>query len=464
MNPQTHLPRAKQESVAAKKQKSAPQQEGQASQPDYLDLPGVRTLAAPRCQDFSISVEAEQLWSRKCPKCGCDSEDVRPNGTRWQSVLDEPRGLKSVRIRLRRRSYKCRACGTAGLLPLGCIVERRGVTRRLVDYVKNESLLRPFSELAQGIGLSPRTVREMFWDSAGEHERAATFTAPRVMGIDGVHVGRKERAILTNIKGKTVIDIWGSAKGDLITPALKRMRDRDRVEVVVMDMSGSLRSAVEKALPDAVIVTDRYHIQRMANQALIKVRNRLRHDVQRRHGQPTMCKSSLLRKHPNGLKGAEKAELEMWFGLYPELRAAYELKERFYAIWHTHSKAAAEEGYRRWLLSVLPELREDFGELITAMREWGRYVFNFFDHPYTNGFTESTNRRVKDIQREARRGGFETVRAKVIYGAKVRRQMREARERQAKPRRSRSGAAGGVLVPVSPLPPFRPFSLQMSLF
>jgi transposase len=231
-----------------------------------------------------------------------------------------------------------------------------------------------------------------------------------------------------------------------------------------MDMAASLKKAVKKALPDAVIVIDRYHIQRMANQALNKVRNRLRREVQRKSNERTMCKSSLLRKHPNKLKEGERAELEMWFSVKPELRAAYELKEQFFAIWHTHSKAAAQESYRQWLLCIPPELRKDFGKILTEMKKWGKYVFNYFDYRYTNAFTESTNRRVKDIQREARSGSFETVRAKVIYGTIVRQQMKAARERQAKPKRSRSGKAGGVLVPETLLPLMRQTSIQMSLF
>lgn len=453
-----HSPRPKQADTT-----STQQQETGTRQPDYLNLHGVRTLTEPECRDFCISVEAEQVWNQKCPKCGCDSKEVRPNGTRQQTVLDEPRGLKSVRIQLRRRSYKCRACGTAGLLPLDCLVERRGITRRLLDYLENESLLRPFRELAQEVGISARTVREIFRERVADCESAAEITVPRVMGIDGVYIERKERAILTDIERGAVIDIWRTVKSEELAPALRLLPGRDRVEVVVMDMAQGLKSAVKEALPNAAIVIDRYHIQRMANEAVDRVRNRLR-PRGRRKNQATMCKSSLLRKHTHQLTKDEKAEVERWFDFKPELRAAHNLKERFFAIWHTHSKSAAQESYCRWRLSIPPELEKDFKKLTTAMTSWGEYIFNFFDYRYTNAFTESTNRRVKDIQREARRGRFETVRAKAIYGAKVRRQMKEARERQPKPKRSRSGKAGGVLAPGELLLPARQTSIQMSLF
>ena len=62
------------------------------------------------------------------------------------------------------------------------------------------------------------------------------------------------------------------------------------------------------------------------------------------------------------------------------------------------------------------------------MGNWGDYVFNYFDYPYTNAFTESSNRRVKDIQREGRGGDFKTVRAKMIFGTLQRRALNSTRE------------------------------------
>lgn len=433
-----------------------------AEMTDYLNLPGIRTLTEPECTDFCVRVKAEQIWLQKCPKCRCDSRDVRPNGTRQQIVLDEPRGLKSVKIQLKRRSYDCRACGAVGLLPLDCLIKRRGMTKRLLDYLEKESLLRPFREVALEVGLSPKTVREIFWERVTICERSTMATAPRVLGIDGVYIKRKERAILTDIEKGEIIDIWGSVKAEPLTRALENLPNRDKIEVITMDMALSLKGAVEKALPDATIVIDRYHIQRMANEALDKVRKRLRSRVQRRNGQPTMCKSSLLRKHQSQLKEGEKAELQRWFAVKPELQKAYELKEKFFEIWHTGHKATAQENYCQWVLSVPLELSKDFKALITAMNNWGEYIFNYFDHRYTNAFTESTNRRIKDIQREARSGRYETVRAKAIYGTVVRKELKAARTRQAKPKRVRTKKAGRVMIERAV--PCEQTSIQMSLF
>lgn len=458
MNSQSHVKNTSARSTSVRSQNEVASDQ-QAHKPDYLNLPGVRTLAEPTIENFSIQVRAEQLWLHKCPKCGCDSRDFRSNGTRQQRVLDEPRGHNSVKILLTRRNFKCRACGGAGLLPLACLVERGCMTRRLLDYIEKESLLRPFREVAPQVGLSAKTVREIFKERVAECERTASFTPPRVLGIDGVYIERKERAILTDIERGTIIDIWGSVKTEPLSQALQHLPGREQIEVVTMDMARSLKNAVEQALPNAIIVIDRYHIQRMANESLDKVRKRLRDGVNRRNGQPTMCKSSLLRKHYGQLKEHEKIELKRWFSLKPELRLTYDLKEDFFRIWFSSCKATTRKRYNKWLQQLLESgLQKDFKHLLTAMNNWGEQIFNYFDPRCkdastestnqrdrnvrcTNAFTESTNRRVKDIQREARNGRFETVRAKTIYGTIVRQQLRVARYHEPNPNMSRAKRA-----------------------
>src|ERR1051326_2038953 len=79
-----------------------------------------------------------------------------------------------------------------------------------------------------------------------------------------------------------------------------RLPERRRVEVVTLDMSASLRRAVLHALPWAVIVVDRFHIQRMANQAVDRVRRRIHLGMTRYDRRLVMRDPRLLRKHRPG--------------------------------------------------------------------------------------------------------------------------------------------------------------------
>lgn len=154
----------------------------------------------------------------------------------------------------------------------------------------------------------------------------------------------------------------------------------------------------------------------------------MRKEIKRTRGGVQMCHRKLLRKRRGELTGREREEAERYFELLPELKLAYDAKEGFFAIWGAADSADAKERYAGWREACPPEIRDDFKPLVTAMGNWGRYVFNYFDHPYTNAFTEASNRRVKDIQREGRGGDYKTVRAKVIFGTLLRQELKAARE------------------------------------
>lgn len=185
-------------------------------QVDYLNLPGLRTLAEPSKGKTQLLVLVEQLMPQACPECGAKADQLKANGTRRQFLLDEPRGSSRVRLDLCRRSFICKACGTSKLLPLDCVAGGRRLTHRLELYIQRRSLLRPFQEVAHETGVSAKTVREIFREyvKALELEREAECPMPRVLGLNGVYINSKERAILTDPERGLVIDILPTVQAE----------------------------------------------------------------------------------------------------------------------------------------------------------------------------------------------------------------------------------------------------------
>ncbi|MEI3295177.1 transposase [Eubacterium ventriosum] len=44
---------------------------------------------------------------------------------------------------------------------------------------------------------------------------------------------------------------------------------------------------------------------------------------------------------------------------------------------------------------------EEFNATLTMLSNWVKYILNTFDCPYSNGFTEGTNNKIKIIKRNA---------------------------------------------------------------
>ncbi len=57
------------------------------------------------------------------------------------------------------------------------------------------------------------------------------------------------------------------------------------------------------------------------------------------------------------------ARRDAWFGVAPELRAAYEVKEAFHAIYHSTSRSAAERAFVRWRETLPEPVKRDFMQI-----------------------------------------------------------------------------------------------------
>ena len=81
------------------------------------------------------------------------------------------------------------------------------------------------------------------------------------------------------LQNNTIVDMLHNRNKDTVAKYLFKMPNRDKVQYVAMDMWTPYRDAVQAVLPDARIVIDKFHVVRMANDALEKVRKSLREQL-----------------------------------------------------------------------------------------------------------------------------------------------------------------------------------------
>jgi transposase len=412
---------------------------------DFLDLPNV--ICDPQKMKpgkWVYFAQAEQTPVPTYPPyCLCEVKEVKPHGTfLMEKIHDVPWGGKSVIFDLRRRRWMCKTCGETVAQPANfLVISRYKMTQRLLEYLQEHSLFEIERQLSKKTGVFVRKIREIRAEFVRRLKKEITFDTPRVLGMDGVRAdGRRRRINLTDIEKGLVIDFLKSGSAKNLATRLKKFKG---IRIVLIDMCKTLRAAVQEALPDAVIIIDLFHVMRIANQIMDAVRIRLfpSEKKKREPGQPGRPKPAPFRRRRASLTEKDRKHMEYWFGLKPELRAAYDLKEDFLEIFddepydlgvRVRSKAAASHFYDEWLndfpAEEYPELHEDFTKIFTAMKNWGEYIFNYFDFKYTNAFTESMNRKVKDIIRNSRGCNFETMKARIVYGTYLMKKRDEDRE------------------------------------
>lgn len=426
---------------------------------DFLNLGGWQTTSIGELTNGEIEVRAELLTHPEaCLNCGAPPSALRHNGTKRQSVRDVPHGGKYVIIRFHRRRFICRLCRKTTPQPLAGVDARRRLTRRLVELIEKEAFdtRSSFVAVAARLGVSERTVRNVFTERAVRLSRTARVEAPRRLGIDGVYVGRKERCILTDLDSGRVVEILPDRGNVSVSKFLATLPGKERVEAVAMDMCRGFAVAARRWLPRAAVVIDTFHVQRMANQQLIAV---FRRHVQSRMARKPRRKKGLLSARANerkvrrtrfllarrrGRLSAEEAEeLLCWRREFPVLDTAYKLKENFLNVWQSETRREAERRYEAWVQRVEKLMPWGFQRLRQTVSRWRELIFNYFDRRgVTNAGTEALNNTVKTLQRVGRGYSFHVLRAKLLY--------REAVTGRAYARRTVRSASRPAPRPVNP--------------
>ena len=415
---------------------------------DFLNLPGLITDGPVTERKTLITVQAHQARVPAYPDCNCDSrfKEVKPHTPfDMDPVFDIPRARKKVIINITRRRWRCKGCKLTVTQPLGFMAEHHyQMTQRLLEYVEVQSLLVTELSLSEETGIFVRKIREIRKGFVERIKKEVKFDAPLVLGLDGVRGdGKRRRVILTDVKGGLVLGLLKSGNKESIAAGIHEVTGWEKIRIVTIDMCKTLLAAVLKALPGVVIIIDLFHIIRTANEAMDKVRVRLfpSDEKKREPGKPLRPRPEPFRMRRADLKQCHLEYMEYWFTQKPELGLAYDLKEDFLELFDEKTyggrllmnKAAARSFYEDWLRKFPigeehKALCNDFKKIFSPMKNWREEIFNYFEYQYTNAFTESMNRKLKDIIRDARGCKFETLHARIVYGTYLRKRLKDERE------------------------------------
>jgi len=129
--------------------------------------------------------------------------------------------------------------------------------------------------------------------------------------------------------------------------------DRQKIQLMTIDMWNPYREAIHEALPDARIVVDKFHVVRMANEALERIRKEHRVNLPTKGRLQLKDDRWMMLTNPDKLDAGRALLLEEMLSRFPLLKAGYEAKERFRAIWQSHSVEDAEAAYDEWEAKLL---------------------------------------------------------------------------------------------------------------
>lgn len=396
---------------------------------NILNLPHWTILSTDESDhDYRLTVQYD-THEAMCPHCF--SMKVSRFGKLAQLYMDLPVHAKRVGLNVQRQRYRCENCGKTFMQSLPDLDEKRAVTKRLLKYIQQESLKRTFTSVAEDVGLTEKTIRNIFKEHVANIAKTVVFATPEWLGIDELHLLKKPRCIITNVKERTVVDLLINRNKPTVVNYLRTLADKQGIQLVTMDMWQPYRDAVTDVMPHAQIIVDKYHIVRMANQSMESVRKVIRAELTDRQRRTLMHDRHILLRRRHELKPADTMILQSWTGTFPALRASYDLKESFMDIWQSPTRPTAEASYKTWRESIPSELESAFKPLTLAMNNWHTEIFAYFNHGgATNAYTEALNGLVKLANKTGRGYSFDAIRAKLLYGIGLHKQQKPPYQKQ----------------------------------
>ena len=253
-------------------------------------------------------------------------------------------------------------------------------------------------------------------------------------------------------KGSIAAIIRGTRIKD-VTEALMQIPEdvRMRVIEVTLDFSGSMAAIVESAFPWADRTLDRFHMHRMAIDALNDLRNKYRREAmaeeaaaRKEHGckererlrknkkfyhdflgrplpkpRPYIPKqlangdtvpellvrsAYLLKMSADKWSDTQKERASILFDLYPEIKQMYGLAHSLRMIFNNKKAtiASAKSSLHAWYQKALAVNNENINTMVATLQSREEEVLNFFKFRSTNASAEALNSKIKAFRAQLR--------------------------------------------------------------
>lgn len=198
--------------------------------------------------------------------------------------------------------------------------------------------------------------------------------------------------MLTDLEKSSLLEVINSHKSDEIIEVLKQQPEaiRAKVEEVCVDMWGGFPKVIKAVFQNAAIVIDRFHVMKLVNKALNKIRLKL--------GLTGLKNKLLLLKNHADLSELESSQLAQLFQQSSFLEIAYRLKEELRQIYESSlTVKAGIKKIKQWLIYA----RLIFGSVADTLNKHLSEIANYFLHRTTSSVTEGLNTKLKLILRQS---------------------------------------------------------------
>lgn len=350
-----------------------------------------------------VRIRARYTGETKCPHC--DGTRLRLKDRRLRRPRHESWGTRPCELELESRKWRCLSCQRhfwqrlPGILPRLRATEpfRRSVCQKHFDGISR-------SRLGKRERISGATVERWFPDHLRRLATERTSRAcPRILGIDEHFFTRRQGFATTfcDLKNHKVYDVVLGRSELSLESYLGKLEEKDKVQMVCMDLAAVYRAIVRKHFPNARIVADRFHVIRLVNHHFLACWRDL--DPVRSKNRGLL---SLMRRHRHNLKPEQALKLTAYLDEYPALREIYRFKQRLcYLLLKKHCSQKKCRRLATRFLKTVEDLKQaglaPLVQLGNTLDSWKEEISTMWRFTRNNGITEGFHTKMEVLQRQA---------------------------------------------------------------
>lgn len=260
-----------------------------------------------------------------------------------------------------------------------------------------------------------RRILGISWDEAWHLmdravQRGLRFKPKRViaqLGVDEKHAGAGQDyvTIICNLDRGTVEEVTAGNNCASLETYFDQLTEEqlEGIDAVAMDMAGGYINAVSGRLPNGheKIVFDRFHIMKLMNEAVDKVRRQENKHL-REEGNPLLAGTKFL-----WLCGQERLPSckQNWFA---SLRAAglktaraWAIKEMLRHLWEYKHLGWAEKYWKRWYFWATHCRLKPVKKVACTLKNFLYGILSYCKHRITNAMSEGINSRIETLWKSA---------------------------------------------------------------
>lgn len=307
------------------------------------------------------------------------------------------------------RRVQCAACGVR-VEAVPWAVGKSPVTKMLALQLSDWAKLLSWQEVCERFHVNWRQVYESVKHVVDWGLAHRDLEGVEAIGIDEIQFGKGHQylTVAYQLCGKVRRLLYVGQRRD--TEALQTFFDEagvlwcGAIKYVCTDMWRPYLKAIRENMPDAVHVLDRFHIVKLLNDAVDKVRREENQQLRAQGIEMLKGLKYVFLKRPENLTEHQQEQLQKVMNK-KQLKTvrAWLWKEKFQLFWEYTSPYWALRYLRRWERGVMRSRLVPIKKFVKTLRKHEDLIMNWFKAKkvYSSGAVEGMNRKINLVTRRS---------------------------------------------------------------